>query len=308
MQEPPLFALIGDTPLLELRRVNPHRDRGVRVLAKLESRNPGGSVKDRAARGILRDAIAAGALTSGKTVVDATSGNTGIALAMLSAALGVRCRLFVPANASAERLAVMRAYGAELTLTDPLEGQDGAIDAVREHVRAHPARWLYADQYSNPANPRAHEETTAPEIWRDTKGGVTHFVAGLGTSGTAMGTTRGLKALSREVRCYGVEPAGPMHGLEGMKHMATSHVPAIFRPDALDGRLSVETDRARELTRRLAREEGLFVGGSSGAALAGALDVAAAAPSGSVVVTIFPDGGERYLSTPLWRDCRDPLP
>lgn len=300
MDEPPLFGLIGETPLVEVRRANPHRDRGVRVFAKLEMRNPGGSVKDRAARGILRAAIAKDELAHGRTLVDATSGNTGIALAMLCAALGAPCRLFVPANASAERLAIMRAHGAEVTLTDPLEGQDGAIDAVRALVRDEPSRWYHADQYANPANPAEHERTTAAEIWRDTKGAITHFVAALGTSGTAMGTTRGLKAHARGIVCASVEPKSPMHGLEGMKHMASSHVPPIYRPEALDERLVVETEEARSLVRRLAREEGLFVGASSGAALAGALQLAAEAPRGSVVVTIFPDGGERYLSTRLW--------
>jgi len=300
LDEPPVFGLIGNTPLVEVSRLNPHRERGVRVFAKLEGRNPGGSVKDRPALFMVRRGLATGALAPGKVLVDATSGNTGIAYAMLCAALGVPCRLFMPANASPERQRILRAYGAELVLTDPLEGQDGAIDAVREEVAAHPERYFYPDQYGNDANPLAHYETTGPEIWEQTRGAVTHFVAGLGTSGTAMGVTRYLKERNAAVRCIGLEPAGPFHGLEGWKHMATSHVPGIFHPETLDERRGVETERAYDLTRRLAREEGLFVGLSSGAALAGALDVAVTAPPGSVIVTLFPDGGEKYVSHTLW--------
>lgn len=299
-EEPALFALVGNTPLVELRRINPEAARGVRILAKLEMRNPGGSVKDRAALAMIRDGLARGLFPIERTLVDATSGNTGIAYAMLCAALGRRCRLYLPSNASAERLRILRAYGAQLVLTDALEGQDGAIDRVREDVKAEPERWFYPDQYANPANPAAHTETTAAEIWRDTLGTVTHFVAGLGTSGTAMGTTRGLRARRAKVRCLAVEPAGAFHGIEGLKHMASSHVPAIYRPDELDGVMPVETERAVALTRALARDEGLLVGGSSGAALAGALEVARDAPAGSVVVVVFPDGGERYLSTGLF--------
>jgi cysteine synthase B len=277
---------------VEIARLNPHCERA-RIYAKLESRNPGGSVKDRAARAILRAAVEQGKVAPGGTLLDATSGNTGIAYAMLAAPVGIRCHLVMPANASPARVALMRAYGAHVELTDPLEGQDGAVDRARQ-LSKDPS-FFYADQYANPANPEAHALTTAPEIWRQTEGAVTHFVAGLGTSGTAMGTTRGLRALAPTIRCVGVEPTGPFHGVEGLKHMASAHVPPIFRPEELDERRSVVSERAVELGRRLAREEGLFVGTSSGAALAGAIDVASEAPAGSVIVTIFPDGGERYL-------------
>lgn len=293
-------ALVGNTPLVEIARLNPERARGVRVLAKLEMRNPGGSVKDRPALWMIEDGERTGALTSERTLIDATSGNTGIAYAMLCAAKGYACELYMPANASEERKRVLRGYGARVTLTDPLDGQDGAIDRVRARVKDDPSPWFYPDQYSNPANPRAHYESTGPEIWRDTGGAVTHFVAGLGTTGTVMGTARYLRERQPGVRIVGLEPAGPMHGLEGLKHLATSHVPEIFRASEVDERASVESERAYALARQLAREEGLFVGASSGAALAGALDVAARAPPGSVVVTLFPDGGDRYLSTRLW--------
>ena len=295
-----VFALVGNTPLVEVERLNPHRGRGVRVLAKLESRNPGGSVKDRPARHIVLDGERRGLLTKERPLIDATSGNTGIAYAMLCAARGYGCHLVMPANASRERIRILRAYGAKLHLTDPLEGQDGAIDAVRETVAKDPDAWFYADQYSNPANPLAHYETTGPEIWRQTAGQVTHFVAGLGTTGTLMGTSRYLREHDPGVVVASLEPAGPFHGLEGLKHLATSHVPAIFREEEAGRRLSVRTEDAQKLTRALAREEGLLVGGSSGAALAGALELAGDAPEGSVVVAIFPDGGERYLSGELF--------
>lgn len=290
--EPETWRLVGNTPLVEIKRLNPHRER-TQIYAKLESRNPGGSVKDRAAVSILRAAMAGGKLRSGDTLLDATSGNTGIAYAMLAAPVGIRCHLVMPGNASPARVALMRAYGAHVELTDPLEGQDGAIDRARELAKD--PTFFYADQYANPANPAAHVVTTAPEIWRQTGGRVTHFVSGLGTSGTAMGTTRGLKALSPAVRSISIEPTGPFHGIEGMKHMASAHVPPIFVPEEIGERRSVASERALDLAGRLAREEGLLVGTSSGAALAGAIDVARDAPAGSVVVTIFPDGGERYL-------------
>ena len=298
-----LFGLIGNTPLVEIERLNPHRARDVRIFAKLESRNPGGSVKDRPARAIILDAEARG-LLPGRALLDATSGNTGIAYAMLCASRGYECHLVLPGNASAERLAILRAYGATLHLTDPLEGQDGAIDEARR--LAGDPRYFHADQYNNEANPRAHTETTGPEIWRQTEGRVTHFVAGLGTTGTLMGTARFLRAKRPDLRVAAVEPSGPFHGIEGLKHLATSHVPGIFAANEAGERLSVVSERAIELTRRLARDEGLLVGGSSGAALDGALQLAASAQPGSVIVTIFPDGGERYLSTGLLADRGSP--
>ncbi len=298
---PPVFHLIGNTPLVEVRRLNPHRERGVRIFAKLESRNPGGSVKDRPARAIILDGEARGMLTKERALLDATSGNTGIAFAMLCAARGHACHLVLPGNASKERLKILEAYGAVVHLTDPLEGQDGAIEKVREMARDEPDRWFYADQYANPANPRAHEQTTGPEIWAQTQGKVSHFVAALGTTGTVMGTARFLRTQRADIHIASIEPAGPFHGIEGLKHLESSHVPAIFDEKQAGERLGVETERAQALTRALAREEGLLLGGSSGAALAGALQVAAGAPRGSVIVTIFPDGGERYLSTDLFR-------
>lgn len=290
-----LFDLIGNTPLVEIRKLNPARRRNVRIYAKLESRNPGGSVKDRAARAIVLDAEKR-KLLPGRALLDATSGNTGIAYAMLCAARGYECHLVMPSNASSERVKILEAFGAKLHLTDPLDGQDGAIDAVRAIAASEPGRWFYADQYSNPANPRAHEETTGPEIWAQTGGEVTHFVAGLGTTGTLMGTARFLRTRRPDVRVYAVEPSGPFHGLEGLKHLATSHVPTIFSEKEAGIRIAVETEDALRCTRALAQEEGLLVGSSSGAALAGAIDAAKEAADGSMIVTIFPDSGERYLS------------
>ena len=294
-----VFGLIGNTPLVEIARLNPHRARGVRVYAKLESRNPGGSVKDRPARAIILDAEKRG-LLPGKALLDATSGNTGIAYAMLCASRGYECHLVIPANASRERLRILAAYGATLHLTDPLEGQDGAIDRCREMAAEAPERFFHADQYNNPANPLAHYETTGPEIWQQTGGAVTHFVGGLGTTGTLMGTSAFLRGKRPGLVVASVEPSGPFHGIEGLKHLATSHVPGIFREADAGLRLGVETEVAQRLTRELAAKEGLLVGGSGGAALAGALQVAQDAPEGSVVVTVLPDGGERYLSTELF--------
>ncbi|MHB8585569.1 MAG: PLP-dependent cysteine synthase family protein [Thermoplasmatota archaeon] len=294
--EPPIFRLVGNTPLLEIVHLNPARERGVRVFAKLESRNPGGSVKDRAALSMIRAGIQMGALRPGKTLIDATSGNTGIAYAMLCAPLGIRVHLIMPANVSRERRAILAAYGAEIELTDPAEGQDGAIDRVRALVHEDPDPWFYPDQYSNPANPLAHERTTAVEILHDTGGTVTHWVAGLGTSGTLLGTARGLRSKIPSIRVIGVEPSGAFHGIEGLKHMATSHVPSIFHAEEVDERLAVRTEEALATRADLARREGMFVGTSSGAAAAAALDVAREARGGSVVVTLFPDGGERYVS------------
>jgi cysteine synthase B len=295
-----VLDLVGDTPLVEVVRLNPFCPR-VRILAKAEWRNPGGSVKDRAALAMVEEAERAGALRPGRTVLEATSGNTGIALALIAAAKGYPVRLVMPANVSEERKRVLQALGAEVMLTDPLEGQDGAILHARDLAAKHPGRFWYADQYSNPANPRAHEEGTGPEIWRQTQGKVTHFVAGLGTSGTVMGVGRFLKARDPRIQVWGAEPAHGFHGLEGLKHMASSLVPPIYRREALDGVVPVPTDEAYALARRLAREEGLLVGQSSGAALFAALQLAAKAPEDreALVVTVFADGLDRYLSTRL---------
>jgi cysteine synthase B len=269
------------------------------VFAKLESANPGGSVKDRAARAIVTAAIERGDLP-GRRLLDATSGNTGIAYAMLGAALGFGVTLCVPESASPERRRILRAYGCELVETDPLEGSDGAILRARALAAEEPERYYYADQYSNPANPAAHYETTGPEILEQLAGlPLDLFVAGLGTSGTFVGTSRFLRRASPATRLASVEPDAPFHGLEGLKHMATALVPRIYDPRLADARLAVRTEEAHEMTRRLAREEGLFVGPSSGAAVVAALREARETGARTVAV-VLPDGGERYLSDRFW--------
>ncbi len=291
----PLLEHVGETPLVELERIPPA---GVRVLAKLEARNPSGSVKDRAGRAIVAAAIRAGELR-GRRLLDASSGNTGIAYAMLGAALGFGVTLCVPGSASRERRRILRAYGAEVIETDPLEGSDGAIRRARELARDRD-RFFYADQYSNPANPRAHETTTGPEILRQLAGArLDLFAAGLGTGGTFVGVSRYLSRMSPVTRRVSVEPDGPFHGVEGLKHMASAIVPAVFDPSFAHLRLEVATEEAQDMVRRLAREEGLLVGVSSGAALAGALK-AARETDARTVVAVFPDGGERYLSERFW--------
>jgi cysteine synthase B len=272
---------------------------GVELYAKAEWQNPGGSVKDRAAARMILDGEARGALRPGLTIVDATSGNTGIAYAMVGAARGYKVRLFLPENASPERKLILRAFGAELVLTNPLEGTDGAIREVRRTVAENPGQYFYPDQYTNDANWRAHFETTGPEIIEQTGGRLTHFVAGLGTSGTFMGTGRALRQFNRAIKLISFQPEGPFHGLEGLKHMETAMVPAIYDPSLADEDLRVSTEAAHRMVRRLAREEGLLVGISSGAALAAALQVAGRLDAG-VVVTVFPDGAEKYLSETFW--------
>jgi S-sulfo-L-cysteine synthase (O-acetyl-L-serine-dependent) len=290
--------LIGRTPLLRLRSFSAATP-GVELYAKAEFQNPGGSVKDRAAASILREAARSGRLRPGITILDATSGNTGIAYAMIAAAQGYRLRLCMPANVTPERSRTLRAYGAELILTDPLEGTDGAIREVRRLFAADPDRYFYADQYNNDANWRAHYETTAPEILEQTDGRITHFVAGLGTSGTFMGVGRRLREYRRDIRLISVQPDSPMHGIEGLKHMETAIRPGIYDDRLADEDVRISTDDAYAYTRRLASEEGLLVGVSSGAALAAALDVAARIGEG-VIVTVFPDSGTRYLSERFW--------
>ena len=277
----------------------------MRLLAKAEHLNPCGSVKDRPVRAMLLAGLASGKLAPGRTILEATSGNTGIALAMLGRSLGFPVRLFLPSNASPERQGILRACGAELVLTDPLEGTDGAIRAARRLAHQSPSRYFYPDQYSNPANWRSHFETTGPEIWSDSGGALTHFVAALGTSGTFVGVASFLRSRSSAIRCVSVEPEGPLHGLEGLKHMASAMVPAIYDPTLADERISMPTEEAWTMCRRLVREEGLFVGPSSGASVAAALRVARNAGAGSdrpiVVVTVLCDRGERYLSEDFWR-------
>jgi cysteine synthase B len=294
--------LVGSTPLVRLRRIGAELA-GVRIYGKCEFMNPGGSVKDRAALGMIEAALRDGRFGPGRTLVDSTSGNTGVAYAWICAALRLRCALVMPRNVSAARRRIAAAYGAELIFSDPLEGSDGAIRKVRELVAAEPDRWFYPDQYSNPENPLAHERGTAIEIAEALDGRVAAFVAGIGTSGTVMGATRGLRALVAGVRCFAVEPAEPLHGLEGLKHMGSSIVPAIWRPAELDGVLSVETAAGWAMAERLGREEGLRVGHSAGAAVAGALEVArrmAAAGERGNVVTVLPDRADRYFEPRRW--------
>jgi len=291
--------LIGNTPLLRINRIASHIP-GVAVLAKAEWFNPGGSVKDRAALRMLRRGEESGALRPGKTILEATSGNTGIALAMLGAAFGYAVKLCVPSSASPERKLLLRAYGAEIVETSGLEGTDGAIGEARRIAASDPDAYFYPDQYGNDANWQAHYRGTANEIWAQTEGRVTHFVCGLGTSGTFVGTTRRLKELSPAVRCISVEPDGPFHGIEGWKHMASSLVPRIYDPTLADERLSVSTEEAYETALRLAREDGLLVSVSGAAALTAALRVAEELRDG-VVVTVFPDSGTRSLSEGPYR-------
>jgi S-sulfo-L-cysteine synthase (O-acetyl-L-serine-dependent) len=295
---------IGNTPLIRLdhtARLCP----GVMLLAKAEWANPGGSVKDRAAAAIIRDARARGLLTPGKTLLDATSGNTGIAYAMLGAALGFPVHLAMPASVSPERKRILRAYGATVDWTNPDLGSDGAIRRARELAGNDPARFYYADQYSNDSNWLAHYHTTGPEIWRQTDGKVTHFVAGLGTSGTFMGTTRHLKEQSPALLAISFQPDSPFHGLEGMKHMGSAMVPAIYNPHLADRNLEVETEAAYAMAKRLAREEGLLVGISAAAAVVASLIIAreeAAAGRQAVIVTVLPDSADKYLSERFWEE------
>ncbi len=298
VERAPILGCVGNTPMVPLRRIARHVP-GVELYAKLEWFNPGGSVKDRPALWMIMTALETGQLTPDKVILDSTSGNTGIAYAMIGAALGLKVELCLPENASLERKRTILAYGTKIHFTDPLEGSDGARVVAAELFRANPDRYFMPDQYSNAANPQAHYETTGPEIMRQTGGRVTHFVASIGTSGTLMGTGRYLKDRNPGIRVYAAEPDSPFHGLEGMKHMATAMVPAIYEESWLDGKFSVATEEAYEYVQRLAREEGLMVGASSGAAAAAAVRLAEQIGEG-VIVTVFPDSGARYLSTELW--------
>ncbi|MCL6552046.1 MAG: cysteine synthase [Firmicutes bacterium] len=296
-----ILDLIGNTPLVRLARVAPLPE-GVELYAKLESQNPGGSVKDRPVLRIVEDAEREGRLRPGQVILDSTSGNAGIAYAMIGAAKGYPVTLVLPGNASEERKGILRAFGAELVLSDPLEGSDGAILVARRMAAAAPDRYAYLDQYSNPSNWRAHYDTTGPEIVRQTHGRITHFVAGVGTSGTVVGVGRRLREVNPAVEIVAVEPDDAFHGIEGLKHLPSALVPAIYDPSVPHRTLRVGTDEAYALTRRLAATEGLFVGPSAGAALAAALVVARDLRQG-VVVVVFPDAGDRYLSTAVWRQA-----
>jgi cysteine synthase B len=290
---------IGNTPLLRIHLFDRELP-DVAVYAKAEFMNPGGSVKDRPALRMVEDGERDGRLTPEHIILDSTSGNTGIAYAMVGAAKGYRVRLVMPGNVSAERRELITAYGGEIVYSDPLEGSDGAIRMVRAIYDEDPDRYFMPDQYNNEANWRAHFDGTGREIWEQTQGAITHFVAGLGTSGTFVGSSRRLKQFNPEVRCVSVQPAEPWHGLEGLKHMETSIVPGIYDPSLADENIGVETEPAYELARELARTEGVLAGHSSGAALWAAREVGRRIQSG-VIVTVLADGGDRYISTGLYR-------
>lgn len=298
-----LEKLIGNTPLLDFPRLN-REIAPVKVYAKAEWYNPGGSVKDRAALSMIIDGERTGRLTRDKIVIDATSGNTGIAYAMVCAQRGYRVKLCLPQNASRERKQTLLAYGVDLVLTDPTEGTDGAQRHCKRIVDADPEKYFYPDQYNNDANWRAHYETTAMEIWRQTNGRVTHFVTGLGTSGTFMGVTRRLKELNPQIRCLCMQPDHPLHGLEGLKHMETAIVPGIYDPKIADGQIDVATEDAHRMVLRLAREEGYLVGVSSGGNVAAAMRIASELREG-VVVTMLCDSAAKYLSEEFWSEPRD---
>jgi len=295
-----LLQLVGNTPLLRLERIADDLPAGVEIYAKAEWYNPGGSVKDRAALWMIRAGERSGKLRRGMRIADATSGNTGIAYATIGAALGYGVTVAMPANASAERKRVLRALGAEVILTDAAEGMDLAIMTIRERVAEQPGLYFYPDQYNNLANVTAHYETTGPEIWRQTDGRITHFVAGLGTSGTFMGAGRRLRELQPELELIGMQPDGPFHAIEGVKHMAsTGMVPGIYDPSLADAIVEISTEQAYDMTRHMARAEGLLVGISAGANVAAALRVARNLRSG-VVVTILCDSAAKYLSEAFW--------
>jgi cysteine synthase B len=306
-----IVDLIGYTPLIRLRRVTRHLPESIEIYGKAEWFNPGGSVKDRPAWNIVRTAIERGELRGGKRLLDATSGNTGIAFAMIGAALGFGVTLCVPANVSTERKRILNAYGAEVIYTDPLEGSDGAIRKARELYARYPDRYYYADQYNNPANWQAHYETTGVEIWQQTEGRITHFVAGLGTTGTFVGVGRRLREYRRDIQLIALQPDSPFHGLEGLKHLETAIVPGIYDPTLADANLAISTEDAYAMARRLAREEGLLVGVSAAAAVVGSLRVAEAIlrdaetrgiEPHAVIVTILCDSADKYLSERFWDD------
>ena len=297
----PLLDRIGNTPLVRIERLTAHLP-GIQLLGKAEWANPGGSVKDRAASAIVADAQRRGLLAPGKHLLDATSGNTGIAYAMLGSAMGFPVTLCMPSNVSLERKRILHAYGANVVWTDPADGSDGAIRKARE-LAADSSMYYYADQYGNDANWRAHYKTTANEIWEQTEGRITHFVAGLGTSGTFVGTTRRLKELNPAIQCISMQPDSPFNGLEGLKHMATAIVPRIYDAGLADRNLEIETEAAYEMAKRLGRTEGLLVGVSAAAAVAASLRIAeevAGEGKEAVIVTILCDSADKYLSERFW--------
>ena len=299
-----LLDRIGNTPLLRLDKLTAHLS-NIQLLGKAEWSNPGGSVKDRAASAIVLAAQREGKLTPGKTLLDATSGNTGIAYAMLGSAMGFPVTLCMPSNVSPERKNILAAYGAQIVWTDPADGSNGAIRKARELAANDPAKYFYADQYGNPNNWLAHYHGTANEIWQQTEGRITHFVAGLGTSGTFMGTTRRLRELNPAIQCISMQPDSPFNGLEGLKHMATAIVPPIYDPTLADRNIDMPTERAYLMAKRLGKTQGLLVGVSAAAAVAASLDIAEAEASAgreAVIVTILCDSADKYLSERFWTE------
>ncbi|MFQ5902215.1 MAG: PLP-dependent cysteine synthase family protein [Candidatus Binatia bacterium] len=301
-----VLDLIGETPLLEIRNIAHGLSPGVRIFAKLEGFNPGGSVKDRPALKMVQEGIRSGKLRKGKTIIDSTSGNTGIALAMIGMVLGYPVELVMPSNVSAERKRIIGAYGAKVIFSDPLEGSDGAIRLCRKILEENPEKYFKPDQYFNPMNSKAHYETTGPEIYHQTRGEITHFIAGLGTSGTIMGTGRYLKERNPKIRVIAFEPDDALHGLEGLKHMATSITPGIYHEEELDEKIAVSTEDAYAMVYRLSQEEGVLAGQSSGAAIHVTLQIARRLRAGTLV-TVFPDFGDKYLTTNLWVGWRDKM-
>ncbi|MCY7376709.1 MAG: cysteine synthase family protein [Pyrinomonadaceae bacterium] len=298
-----LEASIGSTALIRLRTVTKDLPENIEIFAKAEFLNPGGSVKDRAALAMILAGEQSGELTKGKTILDATSGNTGIAYAMIGAARGYKVTLTLPKNASAERKRILKLYGASIIETDQMQGTDGAQIVAKELARKFPDRYFYPDQYNNEANWKAHYATTAPEIWRQTNGRITHFIAGLGTTGTFIGTARRLKEFNPNVQVISMQPDSPLHGLEGMKHLETAIVPGIYDAKIADENVEVATEDAQSMTRRLAHEEGLFVGVSAGANVFAALRMARELKEEAVIVTILCDGGGKYLNENFWDEA-----
>ena len=297
-----LEASVGNTPLIRLRNVTRHLPTNIAVFVKAEHLNPGGSIKDRAALAMILAGERSGELTPGKTILDATSGNTGIAYAMIGAARGYPVTLALPKNASEARKRILKLYGAEIIETDPVNGTDAAQVVAKELAAQYPEKYFYPDQYNNEANWKAHYATTAPEIWWQSHGRITHFVAGLGTTGTFVGTTRRLKEFRRFIRAIAVQPNSPLHGLEGIKHLETARVPGIFDASLIDETLEIATEDAQAMTRRLLREEGLFVGPSSGANVLAAIRTAEKLKEDAVIVTVLCDGGSKYLGEAFWNE------
>ncbi|MDO8127249.1 MAG: cysteine synthase family protein [Candidatus Brocadiales bacterium] len=297
--EASILQSIGNTPIIRLNMIG-RVSKGVSIYAKAEWFNPGGSVKDRPALRIVEDGEKSGSLKKDKIIIDSTSGNTGIAYAMIGAVKGYTVTLVMPSNISEERKAIVNSYGASIVYTDPLKGSDGAILEVQKIVKENPDKYFFADQYNNPSNPRAHYDTTGVEVWEQTEGEVTHFVAGLGTTGTLMGTGRRLKEFNPDIELIAVEPSTPIHGLEGLKHIETAITPGIYDPKLPDRKIAVDTEDAYKMVKELGQKEGLLVGYSAGAAMKAALEVAKGLKSG-VVVVIFPDSGKNYLSTSFWK-------